>query len=95
MTLEVRVATLDDRAAVVTLRRAWTEENVGAPIDDDTFLPRFDEWLGREHDQRVTWLGLADGAAVAMVNLLVFTRMPAPRPVGTTRPTQWGYLANV
>ena len=94
MTLAVRVATLDERAAVATLRRAWTEENVGAAIDDDSFLPRFDEWLDREHDQRVTWLGFADDVPVAMLNLLIFTRMPAPQPAGTSRPTQWGYLAN-
>jgi len=95
VTFSVRVATLHDRAALAVLRRAWTEENVGAPVDDPTFLPRFDEWLDREHDQRVTWLGLADDVPVAMLNLLVFTRMPAPRPPGTSRPTQWGYLANV
>ena len=29
-----------------------------------------------------------------MLNLLVFTRMPSPRPPGSTRPTRWGYLAN-
>ncbi|GAA2115183.1 GNAT family N-acetyltransferase [Nocardioides bigeumensis] len=92
--VEVRTATLDDRAAVAALRRAWTEENAGATIDDPTFLARFDEWLAREHDQRVTWLGLVGGAPVAMLNLLVFTRMPAPRPPGSTRATQWGYLAN-
>ena len=91
---EVRVATDRDRDAIATLRRAWTEENLGAPIADDTFGPRFEEWFEREHDQRVTWLGLVGDEPVAMLNLLVFTRMPSPRPPGSTRPTRWGYLAN-
>ena len=30
----------------------------------------------------------------AMLNLLVFTRMPFPLDADTPRPTQWGYLAN-
>nr|WP_246378036.1 GNAT family N-acetyltransferase [Nocardioides ginsengisegetis] len=73
------------------MRRAWTEENAGHPVEDDGFTDRFEEWLEREQDQRVTWLGYADGEAVAMVNLLVFTRMPRP---GESAPNQWGYLAN-
>lgn len=91
---DVRVAGVADRRAIARLRRAWTEENVGAPIEDDSFEARFDEWFEREHDQRVTWLGYAEDVPVAMLNLLVFTRMPSPRPAGSSRPTQWGYLAN-
>jgi GNAT superfamily N-acetyltransferase len=87
----VRVASYDDRHAVAVLRRAWTEENAGAPIADDDFERRFDEWLGREHHQRLTWLGIVRGEPVAMLNLLVFTRMPRP---GREQPSQWGYLAN-
>jgi GNAT superfamily N-acetyltransferase len=91
---DVRRATLADAPALVRLRRAWTEENAGEPVDDDSFEERFDAWLEREHDQRLTWVGCVDGMPVGMLNLLVFTRMPSPRPVGSTRPTQWGYLAN-
>ncbi|MGZ4445846.1 MAG: GNAT family N-acetyltransferase [Nocardioides sp.] len=87
----IRVATWDDRVAVAGLRRTWTEENAGSPIEDDGFQDSFDAWLEREQDQRVTWLGLVDGVAVGMVNLLVFTRMPRP---GETAPSRWGYLAN-
>ena len=62
----VRIASYDDRVAIAALRRAWTEENLldsgqGAPIPDDDFQQRFDAWLEREQDQRVTWLGLVDG----------------------------------
>ena len=88
---DVRVATWEDRVAVAALRRAWTEENAGRAVGDDDFEQRFDAWLEREQDQRVTWLGLAGGEPVGMVNLLVFTRMPRP---GQTQPSQWGYLAN-
>lgn len=92
---EIRLASYDDRAAVARLRRAWTEENVGGPIDDDGYEQRFDEWLQREQHQRVTWLGWADeganGEPVGMLNLLVFTRMPRP---GQKSPSRWGYLAN-
>jgi len=61
-----------------------------SPIPDDGFQERFDAWLEREQDQRVTWLGLVDGDPAGMVNLLVFTRMPRP---GQDL-SQWGYLAN-
>ena len=91
---EIRLATWADRAAIAALRRAWTEERDGAPIDDDKFLERFESWLEREQHQRLTWLGYAgpdDAEAVAMLNLLVFTRMPRP---GHPEPGVWGYLAN-
>jgi len=91
----VRVASYDDRVAIAALRRAWTEETLlgsgqGAPIPDDDFQQRFDAWLEREQDQRVTWLGLVAGEPAGMVNLLVFTRMP--RPGQDLR--RWGYPAN-
>jgi len=91
---EIRVAGEADRPVIARLRRAWTEENVGTSIEDGGFEARFDAWFEREHDQRVTWLGCVDDVPVAMLNLLVFTRMPSPKPVGSSRPTQWGYLAN-
>jgi predicted N-acetyltransferase YhbS len=61
---EIRVAAWEDRAAVAALRRSWTEENAGAPVPDDGYEQRFDDWLEREQHQRVIWL--------------VFTRMPRP-----------------
>ena len=88
--VEIRLATYDDRRAVARMRRAWTEENAGSAVEDDTFEARFDAWLEREQHQRLTWLGLVAGEPVAMVNVLVFTRMPRPGQ----QPSQWGYLAN-
>jgi len=89
--ITVRLATYDDRAAIATLRGVWTEENAGGEIDDDGYTERFDEWLRAEQHQRLTWLGLVAGDPVAMLNLLVFTRMPRP---GVPEPSKWGYLAN-
>lgn len=87
----VRVATWADREAIATLRRAWTEEYAAREVPDDDFQDRFDAWLEREQDQRVTWLVLDGDEPVGMLNLLVFTRMPRP---GEERPGRWGYLAN-
>ena len=96
----VRLAGHDDGPTIAALRRAWSQEQAGRPILDESFEGRFDAWLERERDQRLTWLGLAGGSgpasgeAVGMLNLLVFTRMPFPRDDGYDRPRSWGYLAN-
>jgi GNAT superfamily N-acetyltransferase len=87
---EIRVAAWEDRAAVAALRRSWTEENAGAPVPDDGYEQRFDDWLEREQHQRVIWLAFEDDEPVGVLNLLVFTRMP--RPSGDAG--RWGYLAN-
>ena len=89
-TVEIRLATYDDRRPIARMRRAWTEENACSAVEDDSFEARFDAWLEREQHQRLTWLGLVAGEPVAMLNVLVFTRMPRPGQ----QPSQWGYLAN-
>jgi GNAT superfamily N-acetyltransferase len=86
----VRLASSADAVAIAALRRAWVEENEGGPVDDPAFEAEFDAWFAREQDQRVTWLALADGEPVGMLNILVFTRMPRP---GRLR-SRWAYLAN-
>jgi GNAT superfamily N-acetyltransferase len=90
LVVEVRRAALADVPALAALRRAWVEENAGEPVDDDGFEDAFADWYAAEQDQRVTWLGVVEGRPVAMLNLLVFTRMPRPG----MRPSHWGYLAN-
>ncbi len=92
---EVDPASAEDRAAVARLRRAWTEEQAGAEIDDPSFEDRFEEWFAREADQRVTWIASVADEPVGMLNLLVFTRMPRPRAADEVRAGQWGYVANV
>ena len=84
-----------DRAAVLALRRTWTEEQAGHEVDDDSFEERFEDWFRREADQRVTWLAFDGQESVGMLNVLVFNRMPRPQDPATDRPTQWGYIANV
>ena len=92
----VRLAGPADVPAVAALRRAWTEENAGGPIEDDGFDAAFTEWFEREHDQRVTWVADVDGRVAGMLNLLVFTRMPRPRSADAPgAPDRWGYVANV
>jgi GNAT superfamily N-acetyltransferase len=88
--VEIRLATYDDRRAVARMRREWTEEDAESALEDDSFEARFDAWLEREQHQRLTWLGLLAGEPVAMLNVLVFTRMPRPG----REPSRWGYLAN-
>jgi GNAT superfamily N-acetyltransferase len=93
----VRLVGPADVPAVAALRRAWTEENAGAPVDDDGFDAAFADWFEREAQQRLTWMAEVASRPVGMLNLLVFTRMPRPRPrdAAPARPGQWGYVANV
>jgi GNAT superfamily N-acetyltransferase len=85
----IRIAGAADGPALAALRRAWTAEQDG-PVDDEGFEARFLRWYERELARRVCWLAEVDGAAVGMMNLAVFDRMPQPGRVAGT----WGYLAN-
>jgi len=92
----VRTATPDDVPVIAGLRRAWTEENAGQPVDDPSFEDVFAQWFAAEAHQRVTWLAEDTGRVRGMLNLLVFTRMPRPRAAAApAHPGQWGYVANV
>jgi GNAT superfamily N-acetyltransferase len=96
----VTLATEADVASLAALRRAWSD-----PADDPEYEQRFAQWWERESRRRLTWLAREDGAAVGMLNMAVFERMP--RPMGlpesvsasAVRPgrqaSQWGYIANV
>lgn len=85
----------EDDARIAALRRAWSEENYGAPIDDAEFEARFAEWAERERRQRITWLAFEGHDAIGMLNMLVFERMPWPGQRDLVkRPGRWGYLAN-
>ncbi len=95
MTVVVRTAAATDVPVIAAMRRAWTEEYVGAPVDDPGFAADFAAWFDAEADQRVTWLARVGGCDVGMLNMLIFTRMPRPRRGADDRPTEWGYVANV
>jgi GNAT superfamily N-acetyltransferase len=90
------VAGIRDAAEIARLRRAWVEEQAGSPIEDEDYDAEFAAWFEREAHQRVTWLAEIGDCIIGMLNMLVFTRMPKPRPVGVPQhPRQWGYIANV
>lgn len=79
-----------DRAAIVGLRREWTQEQ-GGDDADPAFDERLSAWLAREWSRRIIWLAEPSGRPVGMMNLAIFERMPRPgRP-----PSRWAYLGNV
>jgi ribosomal protein S18 acetylase RimI-like enzyme len=85
----IRIATAADAPALAALRRAWTAEQYG-PADDEGFEARFLDWFERESARRACWLAEVSGAAVGMVNLAAFDRMPGPGWDAHS----WGYLSN-
>lgn len=86
----VRQAGEHDTAALATLRREWSEEQVGHPLDDDDFEECFAQWYAAEAPRRAAFVAEIDGEAVGMVNLALFERMPKPgRPA-----SRWAYLGN-
>lgn len=90
-TFDVRLSGPADTPLLAALRRAWVEETATSSVDDPGFEERFDEWMLKEREQRLTWLGCVGGEPAGMVNMLIFTRMPRP---GQVQPSRWGYLAN-
>jgi GNAT superfamily N-acetyltransferase len=77
-------------AALAGLRRAWLEERAGGPLGDPGFEVEFGAWWAREAPQRLAWLARVGGVPVGMLNVLEFTRMPAPG----SKAGRWGYLGN-
>lgn len=91
MDVVVRIAGVDDVGALTRLRRLWTEENAGAPIDDAGFDAAFADWMEIERPTRTFFVVELDGTAVGMANVKRYDRMPVPgRPAGL-----WGYVGNV
>jgi GNAT superfamily N-acetyltransferase len=89
--VSVRVAGAEDLGALTRLRRTWTEENSGAPINDDTFDAAFRAWWEAERATRTFFVVDLDEVAIAMANVKRYDRMPVPgRSSG-----HWGYVGNV
>ncbi|HUQ56492.1 GNAT family N-acetyltransferase [Lentzea sp.] len=86
----IRQASERDTTALATLRREWSEEQAGHSLDDDDFEECFAQWYTAEAPRRAAFVAEIDGAAVGMVNLTMFERMPKPgRPA-----SRWAYLGN-
>ena len=86
----IRRAEHADLAAIVQLRREWTQEEHGDIADPD-FDENLAAWFARELSRRIIWLAEEGGRPVGMMNLAIYERMPRPgRPL-----SRWGYLGNV
>lgn len=78
-------------AELTGLRRRWATEQGRTPLPDDPFDVEFATWVAHESAVRQFWIARVDEAAIGMVNLLVFDRMPViGSPSGG-----WGYLCNM
>jgi GNAT superfamily N-acetyltransferase len=85
----IRRAGEGDLAAIVRLRREWTQQEAGESKDPN-FTERLAAWFARESSGRLLWLAEVGGRPVGMMNLAVFERMPRPGRA----PSRWGYLGN-
>ena len=92
MGTSVRIAGDGDVGVIVGLRRAWNEENAGAPIDDPGFEARFRDWWAAERPTRTFFLVRVDEIPVGMANIKRYDRMPA---AGRSSAGRWGYVGNV
>jgi GNAT superfamily N-acetyltransferase len=85
--LLVRVATPADARAIAELRALWSGGGAAGPH----FARDVAEWIDEEGERRTTWLAVRDGAAVGLVSLFEYRRMPKPgRPA-----SRWGYVSNM
>lgn len=90
--VSVRTAGEADLPTLAALRRTWSEENAGGPVDDDGFEAAFAEWWTAERASRTFFVVEVDGVPVGMANVKRYDRMPT-----TGRPNAgcWGYVGNV
>lgn len=80
-------------ALLADLRRAWTEEEAGGPVDDPGFTAALARWVAEERDHRTVWVARRrdEPELCGMLNLLEYRRMPTPGALAT----RWGWVANV
>ena len=79
-----------DVAAILRLRREWTQEQHGDIADPD-FDENLAAWYARESARRIIWLAEEGGRPVGMMDLAIYDRMPQPGRALS----RWGYLGNV
>lgn len=77
-----------DRAALAALRRRWSEEDAGSPIEDPGFEERAAAWIEANESHRLAWLAEDGGQPVGFVTAIVVERMPTPG----SPDSGWGYV---
>lgn len=92
VTRAVSIRQTDERdiSALAQLRRQWSEEQAGRPLEDNGFDEQFAQWYSAETSRRTTFLAEIDSNAIGMVNIAFFERMPRPGQPAS----RWGYLGN-
>jgi GNAT superfamily N-acetyltransferase len=60
-------------------------------VPDPAYDEAYEAWWQREYGLRVSWVAEVSGHPVGMLNMCVFSRMPAPGRLDS----RWGYLANL
>jgi GNAT superfamily N-acetyltransferase len=86
MTVDLRVATAADVAAIARLRAEWSSD-----LTDDSFADRIAEWMQSDGERRTTWLATVDRTEVGLGSLFEYRRMPKPNAPNVS----WGYVANM
>jgi len=91
----VRVADDRDLPALARLRRDWTTERTGGPVEDDGFDRSFAAWWRTELPRRTFWVAEAGTdrsgyTVVGSLNVVEIGNMPRPG----ARPGRWGYVGN-
>jgi GNAT superfamily N-acetyltransferase len=83
----VRVAGLDDIAAIAELRAHWAPG--GRP--EAGFEAQLADWLAAEGDRRTVWLAFLGEEAVGLASVFEYRRMPRPGRMSSA----WGYVSNM
>jgi GNAT superfamily N-acetyltransferase len=88
MGVVVRPAAETDLPELMRLRQCWGREDDGE-TDDPAYEERFADWYARTAAARRAWIAYDGDAAVGMMSMGLFERMPKPgQPT-----TYWGYLS--
>ncbi|MEV0272910.1 GNAT family N-acetyltransferase [Hamadaea sp. NPDC050747] len=87
----VRPATEADGDALADLRREWTEEQAGGPIDDPGYEQRMADWLTRTAADSRTWVAVLGGKPIGLLHVALLERMPRPGHP----PSRWGYVTSL
>jgi len=79
----IRVADERDVTALARLRRTWSEERAGAPVEDPGFEAAFAQWWRVEMLRRTFWLAEVGSersglTAVGSLNVVEIVHMPRP-----------------